>query len=264
MNFLMVNQILFLTETIKKQETLKTEETLLKDQHTMNIDNNSLKNLTLLYVEDEEMIRQNAVEYLSRMCNNVLEAKDGLEALKVYKKHKPDIIISDIKMPKMNGLEMAEKIRKLDKETPIIMATAHTETHYLLKAVELQLVKYIVKPITSKKLEEALALSVDYLTVKSKNILTISEICVYDVLNKTLLIEQQIVKLTKNELLLLQLLAKNHERAVSYEEIENTIWAFEGMSLDALRSLVRSLRKKLQSNAIENVSGIGYRLLTVQ
>ena len=60
----------------------------------MNIDKSSLKNLTLLYVEDEEMIRQNAVEYLSRICNHVLEAKDGLEALKVYKKQKPDIIIN--------------------------------------------------------------------------------------------------------------------------------------------------------------------------
>ena len=227
----------------------------------MNIEKNNLKNLTLLYVEDEEMIRQNAVEYLSRICDNVLEAKDGVEALEVYKKHKPDIIISDIKMPKMNGLELAERIRKTDKETPIVIATAHTETDYLLKAVELQLVKYIVKPITSAKLQEALSLSVDYLTVKSKNILTLDSHCIYDRLNKTLLINDEVIKLTKNELLLLQLLAQNHERAISYEEIEASIWAYDGMSMDALRSLVRSLRKKLQVNAIENVSGIGYRLL---
>ena len=227
----------------------------------MNIDKNSLKNLTLLYVEDEEMIRQNAVEYLSRICNHVLEAKDGLEALKVYKKHKPDIIISDIKMPKMNGLEMAEKIRVTDKETPIIMATAHTETHYLLKAVELQLIKYIVKPITSAKLEKALTLSVDYLTVKNKNIVSIGNDLVYDLLNKMLFNENKIVKLTKSEQLLLELLAKHHERAITYQEIENCIWTYEGMSMDSLRSLVRSLRKKMQGNFVENISGIGYRLI---
>ena len=222
---------------------------------------NNLKNLTLLYVEDDKMIRQNAVEYLSRICDNVLEASDGLEALSMYEKHQPDIIISDIKMPRMNGLEMSKKIRKEDKETPIIIATAHTETHYLLEAVELQLIKYIVKPITSAKLQEALSLSVDYLSVKSKNILNINQHTIYDRLNKTLVIQNTIIKLTKNEQLLLDLLAKHHQRAVTYEEIENNIWAYEGMSLDALRSLVRTLRKKLQGDFIDNVSGIGYKLL---
>ena len=221
---------------------------------------NSLKKLSILYVEDEEFIRQNAVEYLSRICNNVLEAKDGVDALKVYKAQKPDIIISDIKMPNMNGLELASEIRKIDKTTPIIIATAHTETQYLLKAVELQLVKYIVKPITSAKLQEALALSLDYLTVKEHNIVTINEVTNYDIFNKTLFVEERIVKLTKKEQLLLHLLAKNRQRAVSYEEIESFIWEYEGMSMDALRSLVRMLRKKIESDFVENVSGIGYRL----
>lgn len=222
---------------------------------------NSLKKLTLLYVEDEKFIRQNAVEYLSRICDNVLEASNGLEALEVYKKYKPDIIISDINMPKMNGLAFAEQVRKTDRETPIILATAHTETHYLLKAVELQLVKYIVKPITSAKLQEALALSVDYLSVKSKNIVQINTYTLYDVFNKTLLIHDEIIKLTKNEQLLLHLLSKHHERAITYEEIENMIWVHEGMSMDALRSLVRMLRKKLGGDFVENISGIGYRLI---
>lgn len=164
-------------------------------------------------------------------------------------------------MPKMNGLEMAEKIRKEDRETPIIIATAHTETDYLLKAVELQLIKYIVKPITSAKLQEALSLSIDYLTVKNKNILNINQYTLYDRLNKTLVIHDTLIKLTKNEQLLLDLLAKHHQRTIAYEEIENNIWAYEGMSMDALRSLVRTLRKKLQGDFIDNVSGIGYKLL---
>ena len=230
----------------------------------MNINNSKLKNLSILYVEDEEMIRQNAVEYLSRICDNVLEARNGIEALEVYKKHKPDIIISDIKMPKMNGLEFATVIRKIDKNTPIVMATAHTETNYLLKAVELQLVKYIVKPITSTKLQEALALSLDYLTVKESNIVSINNQTIYDILNKTLFIRNQIIKLTKNEQLLLHILATNKQRAISYEEIENTIWAYEGMSMDALRSLVRMLRKKLEGDFVENISGVGYRLISNQ
>jgi len=222
---------------------------------------NPLKNLTLLYVEDEKMIRQNAVEYLSRICNNVLEAQNGVEALEVYGKCQPDIIITDIKMPKMNGLEMAENIRKMDKTTPIIMATAHTETHYLLKAVELQLIKYIVKPITSIKLEEALKMAYHCLEEKRENILHIDSKTTYDTLNKTLFINKEIIKLTKNEQRLLQLFAKHQKRTINYQEIENYIWRYDGMSMDALRSLVRALRKKLQGDFIDNVSGIGYRLL---
>ena len=222
---------------------------------------NHLKNLTLLYVEDEPLIRQNAVEYLSRICDNVLEAKNGMEALEVYKKHEPHIIISDIKMPKMNGLEMAEEIRRTDKETPIIIATAHTEVEYLLKAVELQLIKYIVKPITSAKLNEALTMAYHCLEEKKENILYIDKKTLYDSLNRTLIIDKKLIKLTKNEQLLLELLVKHHQRAITYEEIESKIWAYDGMSKDALRSLVRALRKKLQGDFIENISGIGYALI---
>ncbi len=213
-------------------------------------------------MEDEKMIRQNAVEYLSRICDHVLEAQDGEEAFQIYKEEKPHIIISDIKMPKMSGLKLAEAIRKEDKETPIIIATAHTETEYLLKAVELQLVKYVVKPITSTKLQEALALSLDYLNVKSRNIVTINATTSYDLLNKTLIVNAKVIKLSKNEQKLLHLLSQHRQRAVSYEEIEAKIWQESSMSMDALRSLVRALRKKLEGNFVENISGIGYRLIT--
>jgi DNA-binding response OmpR family regulator len=133
----------------------------------------------------------------------------------------------------------------------------------LIKAVELQLVKYIVKPITAVKLQEALALSIDYLSMKSKNIIKLKQNTSYDTLNKTLLIDNELIKLTKNEQLLLQLLATHPQRAITYQEIENLIWEYNSMSMDAFRSLVRALRKKMQGDFLENVSGIGYRLLTL-
>ena len=222
---------------------------------------NMKKNLTLLYVEDEHLIRKQAVEYLSRIYETVLEASNGEEALAIYKKHQPHIIISDIKMPKMNGLEMAKAIRQEDKKIPIIITTAYTQNEYLLIAVELQLIKYMVKPITSKKLEEALVLAHEYIEEKKKeSVVSLSHTTYYDILNKTLIIENIIIKLTHNEMLLLDLLTKNHQRVITYEEIESEIWAYEGMSMDSLRSLVRSLRKKLQGDFVENISGVGYRV----
>jgi len=223
----------------------------------MNLD--ALKSLTLLYVEDEPFIRQNALEYLRRYCNTVLEAQDGEEALQVYERHNPDIIITDIKMSKLNGLDMAAHIRQNDKGIPIIVTTAHTDTAYLLKAVELQLVKYIVKPVTADKLTEALCLACDNIE-NAGSVLQLDKDTRYDTLNKVLFIDKNLIKLTHNELLFFDFLVKNRQRVITYQEIENLIWAYEGMSMDALRSLVRGLRKKLDGEFIENVSGVGYRL----
>ena len=163
----------------------------------------SLKSLTILYVEDENLIRQNAVEYLSYYCDKIYEAQNGEEALKIYNNNKIDIIITDIKMPKMSGLNLAQTIRKNDKKIPILITTAHTDTNYLLKAVELQLIKYIVKPITSDKLNEGLQMALDTLNEPTDKLLKLDSKIQYDILNKSLFINNKLTKLTYNEQLLL-------------------------------------------------------------
>jgi DNA-binding response OmpR family regulator len=221
---------------------------------------NLLSNFTILYVEDVEMVRKSAVEYLSRVCKEVLEAKDGKEAIAIWRGKKPDIIITDISMPRLNGLDMASYIRTHDKDVQIIIATAHSDTEYLLKAVELQLVKYIIKPITKEKLIGALEKSMELIKDKSKFNLTLSPSSIYNAYEKVIYENEKEIKLTKNETLFLDLLAHHHTRVVKYEEIESAIWAYEGMSQDAIRSLVRGLRKKVPENCIENISGSGYKL----
>nr|WP_321267878.1 response regulator [uncultured Sulfurimonas sp.] len=225
--------------------------------------NNMLKNFTILYVEDDEMVRKSAVEYLERVAKKVLQAKDGKEAINVWKKHKPDIIITDISMPRLNGIDMASYIRAHDKDVQIIIATAHSDIDYLLKAVELQLVKYIIKPITKEKLLGALEKSMELIEDKSKFNLALSPTAKYNAYEKVIYNNNEEVKLTKNETLFLDLLAHHHTRVVKYEEIEHAIWAYEGMSQDAIRSLVRGLRKKVPQDCIENISGTGYKLHTL-
>lgn len=222
-----------------------------------------LKNFTVLYVEDDDMVRKNALEYLSRVCKEVLLAKDGKEAITMWSKHKPDIIITDINMPNLNGLDMASYIRANDKNVQIIVATAHSDRESLLRAVELQLVKYIIKPITKEKLLDALQHSMELIKDKSKFHLQLSANCLYKAYEKTILRNDEEIKLTKNETLFLDLLAHHHTRVVEYQEIEDSIWAVEGMSQDAIRSLVRGLRKKIPEGAIENISGVGYKLHTL-
>lgn len=112
---------------------------------------NYLKTLTILYVEDEELARKSLVRMLSRFFKNILVASDGLEGYKIFKKEQLvnniDLIISDINMPKLNGIEMLEKIREDGHNVPIIYLTARTESKYLLKAIELNTSHYILKPV---------------------------------------------------------------------------------------------------------------------
>ncbi|MEE8589370.1 MAG: response regulator [Sulfurimonadaceae bacterium] len=219
-----------------------------------------LKDLRILYVEDEDDVRRNAVEYLKRIAKEVLEASDGKEAIKVWADEKPDIIITDISMPRLNGLDMARYIRSKDQDVQIIVATAYTDTDYLMKAVELNLVKYLVKPITKEKLLSALSQSVEKIKDENKFSVQLSEECAYSAYSQNIVCQGQEVKLTKNELLFIDLLAHHISRTLTYQEIEDAIWPYEGMSQDAIRSLVRGVRKKVPEGAIENVSGVGYRL----
>lgn len=111
-----------------------------------------LKKLTILFVEDEEIARKQLEKVLTRLFDNVITASNGQEAYEIYQEKRLlgksiDLILSDINMPIMNGIEMLEKIRIHDKDTPVIFATARTESTNLIKAIHLGVDYYALKPI---------------------------------------------------------------------------------------------------------------------
>lgn len=218
------------------------------------------KNIKILYVEDDEIARENGIEYLENFFEQIYEASDAIIALQLYEKHKPDIIITDIQMPKLNGLEFVKRIRQKDKNTQIIIITAFCDKDYLLKAIELGLVKYLVKPVREKEFEEALFLCVDSLENNQSNIVKLQENTYFDMFNKNLVIENEIVKLRAKELVFLELLVKNRNRYVSYEEIENYVWSDSVMTKDALKTLVKNLKTKIPKNLILNLTNSGYKI----
>ncbi len=117
------------------------------------MDLNSLKDIDLLYVEDDKSVREQTKLILDDFVNEVVVAENGEEALELLKNKKFDIIIADINMPKMNGIEMIKAIKQdLNLDIPCIITTAHTDTEYLLDAINLKVDGYIVKPINIKDL----------------------------------------------------------------------------------------------------------------
>jgi len=217
-------------------------------------------NYTLLFVEDESMIRKIAVAVLRPYFLEIHEAKDGIEALELYETDKPDLIITDIEMPNMDGLTLCKKIRQIDKTTPIVITTAYTNTEYLLEAVSLNLIKYLVKPIEEEALFESLRFCFKHIEEQNPSIVKLNKTDSFDLLNHTLIKSGEVVNLTESQYKLLFMLIKNQGRIVSYEEIENHIWFDKSMSSDALRSLVRDVRKLIGKETIANISKYGYRI----
>ena len=220
-----------------------------------------LQNLTLLYAEDEEGIRKNIADSLSYYVKEVIEASNGAEAFELYEQKKPDIILSDIHMPILNGIEFVKKVRQIDKNIPIIMITAHTDKEYLLQAVELKMEKYIVKPIELEVLFEVFRKCLQTIEFNNNITLEIDSDYVYDYDKKELKYKKEIVLLNKKEISFFELLIKNQNRIVSYDELQQKVWIDDVMTDSALRSLVRNLRKKLPTDIIFNLSGIGYRFV---
>lgn len=108
---------------------------------------------TILYAEDDPNIRLPFQEFLQKKCSKLYIAQDGEEAWELYNKHTPDLIIADIRMPIINGLELIEKIRKSNKNPKVILLSAHSDMEYFLQAIDLDVDKYILKPVRLRILD---------------------------------------------------------------------------------------------------------------
>lgn len=114
------------------------------------------KDISVLYVEDEESARDEIVELLRRRVREVFTARDGSEGLAMFRECKPDLVMTDIRMPVMDGLKMARAIREESKGALIIVTTAHSDAAYMLDAIDIGVDQYVVKPVSVEKLARAI------------------------------------------------------------------------------------------------------------
>ncbi|MGE4295925.1 MAG: response regulator [Campylobacterales bacterium] len=127
----------------------KQAETLLGDEAL-------LREMTVLYAEDDHFIRTHVAHLLKRAVRNLLLAENGKEALQLFERYRPDIVVTDVEMPLMGGLEMAEKIKEIDRDTPVIVTTAYNTEEFFIRAIDAGVDKFLSKPIRIPNLRRTL------------------------------------------------------------------------------------------------------------
>ena len=144
---------------------MKTVNKLLEDLKTYG------KNISVLYVEDNEDIRSSTLKILQRFFYNIIEAEDGLDGFNKYKSNTNtiDLVITDIGMPKMNGIEMVSEIKKINHNQQILVISAYNNSDYFTQMINLGIDGYLIKPIESKQFLEAILKSVDKIRLQIEN-----------------------------------------------------------------------------------------------
>ncbi|WP_415249607.1 response regulator transcription factor [Sulfurimonas sp.] len=222
----------------------------------------SHKEVSILIAEDDKELRELYVEYLELFFSKVYQAKDGLEAFDIYKKESPNIIISDIGMPRLDGLSLIQRIRKQDKKTLILILSAYTDKEVLLEAVKLHLFEYLVKPIKSHELKDTILKMIKSIE-SDDTCIKMSDGYRWVKESQQLYSKKIHIELKESEKKLLEILLKSLNSNVSCESIYQYVYhdlPDKEYSLNSVTSLVKRLRKKLPQGTISTNYGSGYRL----
>ena len=212
----------------------------------------------ILVVEDDKSISRLLELELSHAGYKVKIAKDGREALEFYENFKPDVILLDIMLPKINGLEVAQAIREYDKDVGIIILTAKGELETKIDGLK-NADDYVVKPF---EIEEILARIESLLRRlgKTKEVIKVGEIEIYPQ-SMEVFVKGEKVHLSLTEFNILKFLAINKNIVMSKEKIMEEVWGYADEENNNLVEVyINYLRKKLKgaSQNIETVRGVGY------
>ncbi len=214
--------------------------------------------MNILVVDDEMLIRNVIKEYLLSENMSVFEAEDGIEAIRVFKEEKIDLIILDIMMPKKDGFETLKEIRKISS-VPVIMLTAMKEEIDKLNSFNLGVDDYVTKPFSPKELMARVKAILKRSGLKDEY--------VYEDLNldykgRKLTIDKKEVTLTPKEYELLVYFIKNEGIALSREQLLNVIWGYDFYGDDrTVDTHVKMLRQSLGKyrDLIKTVRSVGYK-----
>jgi DNA-binding response OmpR family regulator len=226
-----------------------------------------MSSLTLLYAEDDLQSRKNYAFVLEEYFSKVYLAEDGREALDLYHEKKPDVLLLDISMPFITGLDVAKAVRTTNKDIPIIMLTAHADQEKLLTAIPLGISEYLLKPIDDKSLIETVLKVIS--EIQGRNIISIREKLCWNKINFNLFYKEENIKLTKKEHKLVAFLIRSLGEYFTHDTLILEVWDDEVPDVshdNKLQQLVYRLNKKINTlinsdmPLIENSYALGYRI----
>ena len=231
------------------------------------------KQMTILFVEDHEELRVETTDILKSFFKTIHSCKNGKEALTQYISYKEensityDIVLSDIRMPVMDGIELTKNIYAINPEQTIIILSAYDDTKYLLSLINMGIEQFIKKPIDYQEL------LITFLNaskkIMRKNVVSdnseaivLSKDLIYNENSKSLMNNNENIYLTKFEIIFIELLTLNLGKIYSNEDIVLHYNSLEeNIDPANIRKLVSKLRKKLPQNCLESIYGIGYKFI---
>ena len=218
-----------------------------------------LKKLRVLCVEDEENLAQLIKKAIGSHFRECLLAHDGAEGLEAFRMHHPDLVITDITMPGMDGLEMSREIHKTASGTPIIVLSAYSDKEKLLGAIDAGIVKYFIKPFDPEEVLEYLRVLAEDLVGRQR--LSLHPGFEYDTSEGLLYRDNEPIHLTQRERSFLDALIGEPGQILDSSAIKTLLWPNEETTDDAVRVFINRLRRKTDKELIRNRSGVGYYLL---
>jgi DNA-binding response OmpR family regulator len=216
----------------------------------------SLKDIKVLFVEDEENLARLLKEAIGDNFHSFILATDGINGIELFKKTKPDIVITDIMMPRLSGLDMAKELKRINPKIPIIILSAFSEKEKLFSAIDIGITKYFLKPFDIDELLDYISSIAPKLSTKLVNL---NEGFVFNKTTNSLYKNERFVPLSKNETKFLWLLLDNQNRVVDDSIIKEELWG-ENVSDERVRTFIRRFRAKTSKKLIKNVKGVGYQL----
>jgi DNA-binding response OmpR family regulator len=224
-----------------------------------------MSKVKVLLAEDEASLGMIVKESLETRDFLVFLAEDGEQAVEIYKKEQPDILVLDVMMPKKDGFSVAEDIRKENKRIPIIFLTAKSQTSDVLEGFHKGGNDYLKKPFSMEELIVRIKALLDRTEIKSNvEHITIGKY-VFNLTKQTLEIDNNLEQLTHREAELLFYLFEKKNEILDRSFILNKLWGnddfFNARSMDVFISKLRKKLKKDETIQILNVRGFGYKLI---
>ncbi len=221
------------------------------------------KNLNILYVEDNLEVQTQTAKMLQSFFNNISIANNGKVALELFVNNDSyHILITDIKMPILDGLGFIESIRKINKRVPIIVLSAHDNKDYFLKTINAGIDGYILKPYTLGQITNTLTNIMEKyeFDIINKQIIELDFDFIWNKKENQLFKKNEMIKLSKNEVKLFQLFIDNYSLLKNYQEIETFIFGYFENDMKKIRNLMSRLKIKLDCELFETIHSHGYSL----